>query len=100
MPPPRGWGCRRNGSLRTRGIRGPPWSRGLERLRDLAAQVEVEVILCYSPDRLARKYAYQALLMEEFARVGTEVRFVKGLKDDTPQDELLLFLRGVMAVYQ
>ncbi len=45
---------------------------GLERLRDLAAQVEVEVVMCYSPDRLARKYAYQALLMEEFARVGTE----------------------------
>jgi len=34
----------------------------LERLRDLAAQFEVPVLLCYSPDRLARKYAYQALL--------------------------------------
>src|SRR5262245_43763459 len=50
----------------------------LERLRDLAAQIHVEVVLCYSPDRLARKYAYQALLIEEFARSGTEVRFLKG----------------------
>ena len=41
---------------------------GLERLRDLAAQVGVDVLLCYSPDRLARKYAYHALLIEEFAR--------------------------------
>jgi site-specific DNA recombinase len=73
---------------------------GLERLRDLAAQVEVEVILCYSPDRLARKYAYQALLMEEFARVGTEVRFVKGPKADTPEDELLLQFQGMIAEYE
>src|SRR2546423_7166950 len=41
----------------------------LERLRDLAAQVPVDVVLCYSPDRLSRRYAYQALLIEEFARV-------------------------------
>jgi site-specific DNA recombinase len=41
---------------------------GLERLRDLAAQGCLDVILCYSPDRLARKFAYQALLIEEFTR--------------------------------
>jgi site-specific DNA recombinase len=34
----------------------------LERLRDLVAQVPVDTVLVYSPDRLARKYAYQALL--------------------------------------
>ena len=44
----------------------------LERLRDLAAQGCVDVVLCYSPDRLARKFAYQALLIEEFARAGTQ----------------------------
>ena len=51
---------------------------GLERLRDLVAQVGVDVVLCYSPDRLARKFAYQALLIEEFARAGTRVEFVNG----------------------
>jgi len=51
---------------------------GLERLRDLVAAVGVDVVLCYSPDRLARKFAYQAVLIEEFARVGTRVQFVKG----------------------
>ncbi len=40
----------------------------LERLRDLVAGIGVAVVLCYSPDRLARKFAYQALLVEEFAR--------------------------------
>lgn len=45
----------------------------LERLRDVVAGVGVDVVLCYSPDRLARKFAYQALLIEEFARAGTRV---------------------------
>ncbi|HVT60650.1 MAG TPA: recombinase family protein [Thermoanaerobaculia bacterium] len=72
----------------------------LERLRDLAAQVHVEVVLCYSPDRLARKYAYQALLIEEFGRVGTEVRFVKGPRAQTPEDELLLQFQGMIAEYE
>jgi len=51
---------------------------GLEALRDLAAQGCLDVVLVYSPDRLARKFAYQALLIEEFARCGTRVEFVKG----------------------
>ena len=63
---------------------------GLERLRDLAAQIEIPVVLCYAPDRLARRYVYQALLIEEFARVGTQIRFVKACKAQTPEDELLL----------
>jgi DNA invertase Pin-like site-specific DNA recombinase len=50
----------------------------LEALRDLAAQGCIDVVLCYSPDRLARKFAYQALLIEELARCGTRVEFVNG----------------------
>ena len=50
----------------------------LERLRDLVAGVGIDVVLCYSPDRLARKFAYQALLIEEFTRTGTRVEFIKG----------------------
>jgi len=73
---------------------------GLERLRDLAAQVGVDVLLCYSPDRLARKYAYQALLIEEFARAGTEVRFLKGPKSDSPEDALLVQFQGMIAEYE
>ena len=42
------------------------------------------MVLCYSPDRLARKFAYQALLIEEFTRAGTRVEFVKGPPGDTP----------------
>ncbi len=72
----------------------------LERLRDLAAEVEIPVVLCYAPDRLARRYVYQTLLIEEFARVGTEVRFLKGRRTETAEDELLLQFQGMIAEYE
>ncbi|MDP3972576.1 MAG: recombinase family protein [Candidatus Nanopelagicales bacterium] len=72
----------------------------LERLRDLIAQVPVEVVLCYSPDRLARKFAYQALLVEEFTRAGTRVEFVKGPRGDSPEDQLLVQFQGMFAEYE
>ena len=62
----------------------------LERLRDVIAGVGVEVVLVYSPDRLARRFAYQALLIEEFARAGTRVEFIKGPRGDSPEDQLLV----------
>jgi hypothetical protein len=38
---------------------------GLERVRDLAAEGELDAVLVYAPDRLSRRYAYQILLIEE-----------------------------------
>jgi site-specific DNA recombinase len=72
----------------------------LERLRDLAAQVPVDVVICYSPDRLARKLAYQTLLIDELNKAGSEVRFVKARKVETPEDEMLLQFQGMMAEYE
>jgi DNA invertase Pin-like site-specific DNA recombinase len=72
----------------------------LEELRDLISEVRVGVLLCYAPDRLARRYAYQVLLLEEFARAGTEVRFVKGPPADTPEAEFLVQVQGVIAEYE
>ena len=60
------------------GYRGATLVRpGLEQLRDLAAEGQIESVLVYSPDRLSRKYAYQVLLIEELARCGVEVVFVR-----------------------
>ena len=73
---------------------------GLEALRDLAAQGCLDVVLCYSPDRLARKFAYQALLIEEFARAGVRVEFVRGPRGDTPEDQLLVQFQGMFAEYE
>src|SRR3954470_5402541 len=73
----------------------------LERLRDRAAEGRFEVLLCHAPDRLARRYAYQVLLLEEFARSGIEVIFAKQPeRSDSPEDELLRQFQGMIAEYE
>jgi site-specific DNA recombinase len=72
----------------------------LERLRDLVAALGVDVVLVYAPDRLARKFAYQALLIEEFTRAGTRVEFVNGPRGDSPEDQLLVQVQGMFAEYE
>ena len=72
----------------------------LEALRDLAAQGCLDVVLVYSPDRLARKFAYQALLIEELARSGVRAEFVKGPRGDSPEDQLLVQFQGMFAEYE
>src|SRR6201985_1428411 len=72
---------------------------GLERLRDLAAEGHIQVVLIHSPDRLSRKYAYQVLLTEEFARHGVETIFLKAPHSGTPEDQLMLQFQGMMPEY-
>jgi site-specific DNA recombinase len=72
----------------------------LERLRDLACEGSVEAVLIYSPDRLSRKYAYQVLLMEEFARHGVEILFIHSPAATTPEEQLLVQLQGMIAEYE
>src|SRR6202045_1886072 len=73
---------------------------GLERVQDLAAEGQIQVVLAYSPDRLSRKYAYQILLMEELARHGVETRFVKAPQGATAEDQLLVQFQGMIAEYE
>ena len=73
----------------------------LERLRDGAVEGAFEVVLCHSPDRLARRYAYQVLLLEEFARAGVEVMFAfEGERSQSPEGELLRQMQGMIAEYE
>ncbi len=73
---------------------------GLEQLRDLAAAGGVGRLYVHSPDRLARKYAYQVLLLEEFQRAGVEVIFLNRAAEETPEDALLLQVQGMVAEYE
>jgi site-specific DNA recombinase len=73
----------------------------LERLRDRAAEGAFDVLLCYAPDRLARRYAYQVLLLEEFQRAGVEVVFAKEPeRSGSPEDELLRQFQGMISEYE
>ena len=73
---------------------------GLERLRDLAAEGHIQAVLIHAPDRLSRKYAYQVLLTEEFARQGVEAVFLKAPRSGTPEDQLMLQFQGMIAEYE
>ena len=72
----------------------------LERWRDLATAGALDRLYVHSPDRLARKYAYQVLLVDEFRRVGVEVIFLNRELGRSPEDDLLLQVQGMMAEYE
>ena len=72
----------------------------LERLRDVVAAGSVDRLYVHSPDRLARKYAYQVLLVDEFRRAGVEVIFLNRALGQSPEDDLLLQVQGMIAEYE
>ncbi len=72
----------------------------LERLRDVAAAGGIDQLYAHCPDRLARNYAHQVLLLEEFIRAGVEVIFLNREVGQTPEDQLLLQVQGMISEYE
>ncbi len=72
----------------------------LEQLRDEVALRGLHRLYVHSPDRLARKYAYQVLLVDEFRRDGVEIVFLNHEVGKSPEDNLLLQMEGMIAEYE
>jgi site-specific DNA recombinase len=72
----------------------------LERLRDTVAAGVVDRLYMHSPDRLARKYAYQVVLVDELQRAGVEVIFLNHELGQSAEDDLLLQVQGMIAEYE
>lgn len=74
---------------------------GLAGLRDAAEAGLVEAAWCLSPDRLARVYAYQVIVLDELQRHDLRVIFADApaLSGD-PQARLLTQVQGVIAEYE
>ena len=72
----------------------------LDELRDHAREGRFDAIVVLCPDRLARRYAYQVLILEELKRAGIEVHFCERPIQDTPDDQLLLQIQGAIAEYE
>ncbi|GHO88606.1 recombinase family protein [Dictyobacter formicarum] len=72
----------------------------LERLRDVAAAGGIDRLYVLCPDRFARNYAHQVLLLEEFLRAGVEVNFLNREVGQTPEDHLLLQVQGMISEYE
>jgi site-specific DNA recombinase len=73
----------------------------LERLRDSAYSGAIDRLYVYDPDRLARKYAYQVVLVEELRKHGVEVVFLNAVKGaESAEANLLLQMQGMIAEYE
>jgi len=73
---------------------------GLDRLRDRAAFAAFERVVLTAPDRLARNYVHQILLIDELTQRGCQVEFLDRPMSEDPHDQLLLHIRGAVAEYE
>src|SRR5262245_9836507 len=95
------WHLAEDHIYRDDGYRGAKLNRpGLDRLRDRAALAVFERVLMTAPDRLARNYVHQVLLIDELAQRGCEVEFLDRPMSQEPHDQLLLHIRGAVAEYE
>ena len=96
-----GWTVQAEHVFRDDGYSGASLKRpGLERLRDRAALRELDRVLITAPDRLARNYVHQVLLLEEITATGCSVEFLDRPMSQDPHDQLLLQIRGAVAEYE
>lgn len=96
-----GWQWQEVQIFRDDGYSGASLKRpGLDRLRDQIARAAFDVVLLTAPDRLARKYVHQMLLLEELEKSVCSVTFVERPMSQDPHDQLLLQIRGAVAEYE
>ncbi len=87
--------------FRDEGYSGATLNRpGLDRLREQVAAAEIDQVLITSPDRLARNYVHQMVLLDEFERFGCQAEFLDRPMGNDPHDRLLLQIRGAVAEYE
>src|SRR2546428_6944325 len=83
------------------GVSGSRLDRpGLDTLRDAAADGLIDLVLVYCPDRLARNYVHQHVLVEELNKRGVHVHFVERPVGERAEDRLLVQMQGVIAEYE
>lgn len=63
---------------------------GLDQLRDRVRGSVVNRVMITSPDRLARNYVHQMVLIEELERAGCSVEFLDRPMSQDPHDQLML----------
>ncbi|MCI0565031.1 MAG: recombinase family protein [Nitrososphaera sp.] len=72
----------------------------LDQLRQDASGKIWDSVLIYDPDRLARRYSYQELVMDELRERDIEVLFVTVDSPKNSEDKILHGVRGLFAEYE
>src|SRR5215212_6625504 len=73
---------------------------GLDALRDHAARAAFDLVVICSPDRLARNFVHQMVVLEELQRRGVRVVFCDRPLSDDPHEQLVTQIRGAVAEYE
>src|SRR5579871_6713646 len=96
-----GWPWQEEHIFRDDGYSGASLHRpGLDRLREQVSRAVFDRVVMTAPDRLARNYVHQMLLVEEFEQGGCQVEFLDRPMSQDPHDQLLLQIRGAVAEYE
>jgi site-specific DNA recombinase len=72
----------------------------LDQLREDAKKKLWQAVLIYDPDRLARRYSFQELVMDELRELGIETLFVTVSPSRNHEDRLMYGVRGIFAEYE
>jgi len=72
----------------------------LENLRQDAQNKLWEAVLCYDPDRLARRFWYQELVTDELKKVDVRILYVTTPAPKTAEDQMLYSMKGAFAEYE
>jgi site-specific DNA recombinase len=74
---------------------------GLERMRELALVKAYKTLLVLCPDRLARNYVHQVLLLEELECLGVNIIFIQDeIRGKGSDVELLTKVKGIISEYE
>jgi site-specific DNA recombinase len=96
-----GWTVAEEHIFRDDGASGAKLDRpGLDALRDHAARAAFDLVLICAPDRLARHFVHQMVVMEELERRSVRVVFIDRPLTDDPHEQLVTQIRGAVAEYE
>src|SRR5436190_14999611 len=96
-----GWTVAEEHVFRDDGASGAKLDRpGLDALRDHAARAAFDVVLVAAPDRLARNFVHQMVVLEELERRGVRVVFCDRPCSNDPHEQLVTQIRGAVAEYE
>jgi site-specific DNA recombinase len=73
---------------------------GLDRVRDAAAAGLIDAVVALCPDRLARNYVHQMIVLDELARFGVSVVFCEGGAAEGPQGRLMVQIQAAVAEFE
>jgi site-specific DNA recombinase len=72
----------------------------LDELRSDASKKKWTAVLIYDPDRLARRYSYQELVMDELRERQIEIMFITVPAPRNSEEKILHGVRGLFAEYE